>query len=173
MSNNILAPENNILAPELNKSKNYNYNFGRPIWYLFHTLAIKIKDERFFSFKNEFLNIIVYVCKNIVCDTCAKHSSDYLEKIGFLNIDTKEKLNYELFYFHNEVNKELISKYNRQIDLFLYENLESTYRNQNTQMVIQSFLKYDFYAKKYHVKNEENVLYLTKWFSDNIDNFDD
>lgn len=155
-----------------NVNKKYNYNFGRPIWYLFHTLAIKVKDEIFLSFRDELLNIIMFICKNIVCPTCAEHSTEYLEKINFLKIETKEKLNFELFKFHNIVNDELITKYNQNIELFLYENLEPTYKNNDTQQIIQNFLKYDFYEKKYHVNSEEKMLYLTKWFSDNFDKFD-
>jgi hypothetical protein len=161
--------ERNVLEPEPAK---YKFNFGKPIWILLHTLALKVKDDIFYSFKNDLLNIIFYICKNIVCDKCANHAVDYLNKIDFLNIETKEDLIYKLFYFHNELSKELIEKYNLKLDLFLYENLESTYRNRDTQTAIQDILKYDFYVKQYYFKNEDVILYLTKWFSDNFYNFD-
>jgi hypothetical protein len=110
-------------------------SWGPPTWYLFHTLAEKIKEDHFLEMKNEILSIIKRICSNLPCPDCAGHAS---QKLGSLNSDgilTKEDLKNVLLSFHNFVNQRLgTSQWNE-------EQLNEKYRLAKTQVIIQFFIQ--------------------------------
>jgi len=79
--------------------------WGKPTWYLLHMMATKVKDNLFPEIRTQLLATIFSICSNLPCPTCAEHAKDYLTKINFLNVQTKEELKTVLFNFHNEVNQ--------------------------------------------------------------------
>jgi len=79
--------------------------WGEPTWFLFHTLAHKIKDEFFHEKKMEILNTISLICANLPCPNCANHATEYMKNINFYAIQTKQDLKNMLFQFHNVVNQ--------------------------------------------------------------------
>jgi len=79
--------------------------WGPPTWYLFHTLAEKIKDEHFNEMKIEIISIVKRICSNLPCPDCANHAS---QKLGSLNSDaiqSKDDLKNVFLSFHNFVNQ--------------------------------------------------------------------
>jgi len=146
--------------------------WGAPTWYLFHTLAYKIKDECFSILKNELLNNIFAICRNLPCPKCATHASEYMSKINVNSIRTKEDLKYMLFRFHNEVNSRTGSP------LFPYNDLDDKYSTAITINIIQNFFIF-FQDKSFNVTNIANNMHrermitsLKEWFKLNIQNFD-
>ena len=85
--------------------KNKPMKWGAPTWFLFHTLAEKVKPEHFQDIKKDLLNLIYTICSNLPCQMCAKHAVQYLNNVNFNNITTKESLRFMLHRFHNEVNR--------------------------------------------------------------------
>ena len=71
--------------------------WGEPTWFLFHTLAEKIKEEEFLNLRGELLGYIQKICGNLPCPTCAEHASRHLNGINFNTIQTKEDLQFMLF----------------------------------------------------------------------------
>ena len=79
--------------------------WGEPTWFLFHTLAEKIKEEEFLNLRFELLGYIKKICGNLPCPTCAQHATKYLNGVNFNTIQTKKDLQFMLFSFHNDINK--------------------------------------------------------------------
>ena len=84
-------------------------DWGEPTWFLFHTLAEKVKEEEFQNIRVELLNIIYSICSNLPCPVCSTHAKQHLNGTNFNNIQTKQQLKDFFFHFHNIVNQR---KYN-------------------------------------------------------------
>ena len=96
--------------------KKYNKQkdvWGRPTWYLFHTIAAKIEPN---YYKKNYIfiwNFIKSCCSNLPCPYCRNHAVKYVKKIKNNEINTKEKLEKVLFDFHNYAN---INAYKQQFN---------------------------------------------------------
>jgi hypothetical protein len=107
--------------------------WGKPTWYMLHTLAEKIDPEMFPRLRIELLNVIMRICNNLPCPDCASHATAYLNRINFETIQTKEQLKLMLFQFHNSVNTK------KKLAVFSYADLDSTYQHANTTNIITNF----------------------------------
>jgi len=146
--------------------------WGEPIWFLFHTMAEKVKSESFSIIRKELLDTIYAICKNLPCPTCAEHASTYLNSINFNTIKTKEELKQMLFDFHNEVNQK------KGFPIFSYSELNDKYSKAITVNIIQNFMirfkdkhkSIRMIANDFHRSNL--VIVLKDWFTKNIVYFD-
>lgn len=152
---------------ETNKMK-----WGEPTWFLFHTLAQKVKEENFSQIRAELLNKIISICNNLPCPNCSKHATDYMNSINFSTILTKKDLIDLLFNFHNTVNEK------KNYPEFPYSELEEKYSKAITTNIIQYFMKF-FQDKQYNVSMLSNNMHrerlmrtLLIWFNENIKFFD-
>jgi hypothetical protein len=166
-NNNVqnVTPNIEIVKPE-KKMK-----WGEPTWYLFHTLAEKVKDEHFQFIRLDLLNTIVIICQNLPCPDCANHATEYMKKINFSTIKTKQDLKLMLFQFHNVVNKK------KKFMLFSINDLDSKYSNANTINIIHNFMYY-FQDKNHSIRMIANDIHrsriaeqLKTWFNNNIQYF--
>jgi len=130
---NTLANKIDLVNVEAVKSTN-TMKWGKPTWYLLHTLAEKVKDENFPSVRKDLLDIIYSICTNLPCPDCANHARVYLDGINFNTIQTKEDLKLMLFIFHNTVNKK------KGYAIFTQEELDSMYASAITINIIQNFM---------------------------------
>jgi hypothetical protein len=145
--------------------------WGAPTWYLFHTIAEKVREESFPSIRSELLNIILTICTNLPCPDCAGHASKYIKGINFDTIVTKQDLKDMLFRFHNSVNAR------KNFPLFTQTELNSKYASANTVAIIQNFFQvYD--KSNASSKLSVNFLYrsttmsnIKTWFTLNIGHF--
>jgi hypothetical protein len=79
--------------------------WGYSTWLVFHTIAEKIKDEKFTEEKDNIIKYIKSICNNLPCPDCSKHSTETLKKFNFnKKINSKDDLKIFLFEFHNLVN---------------------------------------------------------------------
>jgi len=145
--------------------------WGEPTWFLFHTLAEKVKEEHFHSIRYELLNTIVIICKNLPCPDCANHASEYIKKIDFNSIKTKEDLKLLFFQFHNIINKK------KKYPLFSIDELDLKYSNANLINIIQLFM-FHFQDKHHSIRMLANDLYRSRiadqlkiWFNNYIQYF--
>ena len=145
--------------------------WGPAVWYLFHTLAEKIKNELFSSIRIELLNNIYSISVNLPCPMCATHAKEYLDKINFNHIQTKTELKNMLFHFHNDVNKR------KNIPVFPREELDEKYSKAVTMNIINNFMHHfqDKYRSPKLIANDLQrrriVGILKDWFRRNISNF--
>jgi hypothetical protein len=141
------------------------------IWFLFHTLAEKIKEESFHYIRVELLNNIYSICVNLPCPVCSTHAKEYMEKINFNTIRTKEDLKNMLFQFHNNVNLR------KNVPLFPREQLDEKYSKAVTINIIQNFINHfsDRYRSHKLIADDlmrsRITIILKKWFSNNINHF--
>lgn len=129
------APLNNPFYPKANETVQTESKmvWGKPTWYMLHTMAEKIKVEHFPRLRLELLNIIVRICNNLPCPDCANHATAYMNRMNFDNIQTKEQLKLMLYQFHNHVNTK------KNYPLFPMNQLDSTYQQANTTNIITNF----------------------------------
>lgn len=144
--------------------------WGPSTWIFFHTLAEKIKEDKFIIIKSELHNILLQISYNLPCPDCANHAKIFWSKVNFNNVNTKTDLKNILFTFHNIVNK----RKNKQ--LYKYEDLNNYKNNQ----LIQSF---NNFIKNFHTHGNMKLineswrrtillLQIKKWFLKNLQNFE-
>lgn len=145
--------------------------WGEPTWFLFHTMAQKIKDENFGSMRLNILNTISLICNNLPCPDCANHASEYMKKINPNTIKNKEDLKLMLFQFHNVVNQR------KGYPLFSVDGLDAKYSSAITLNIIQNFM-YHFQDKHFSIRMIANDMHrkrvselLKTWFNENIQYF--
>lgn len=170
-SNNQQIAEKNLITQASNNEKK-KMKWGEPIWFLFHTLAEKVKEESFQTIRLDLLNTISIICNNLPCPDCANHASEYIRKINFSSIKTKQDLKLMLFQFHNVVNQK------KKFLLFSIDNLDSKYSKANTVNIIKNFML-NFQEKNHSIRMIANDMHrsrvadqLKTWFNNNIQYFD-
>jgi hypothetical protein len=152
--------------------KNKPMKWGAPTWFLFHTLAEKVKPEHFQDIRKDLLNLIYTICSNLPCQMCAKHAVQYLNNVNFNNITTKESLRFMLHRFHNEVNRK------KNVPEFPVDQLTKKYYGANTINIIHYFMPF-FEDRHRNMKmiaddlhRSQVALRLKAWFNKNIDCFE-
>ena len=147
--------------------------WGEPTWFLFHTIAEKVKPEYFNEYKNEIFEIIKTICHTLPCPDCAKHATEHMKKIYFQNIRTKEDLQIMLWSFHNEVNAR------KGFAVFPFENVSTKYSLAKTRNVIQHFIHHhqDKHASFRMIADDLNRQRVTNnlrnWFIQHIQLFEE
>ena len=154
------------VKPEEKKMK-----WGEPTWFLFHTLAHKIKEDNFSQIKNDFLNMCFLICRNLPCPLCAEHATEYMQKANFNAIQTKQQLKDFFFEFHNMVNVK------KGFPVFAKVDLDEKYSRAITINIVQNFIR-NFRDKSRSIRNIANDFHreralttINQWFSKNISNF--
>ena len=86
-----------------------NYTlWGPATWILFHTLAEKVKEDKFPIIKYQLISFIKQICQSLPCPDCAQHATQLLSQYkNYHLIKTKEDFKFFLFNFHNMVNARL------------------------------------------------------------------
>lgn len=158
-------------VPTTNPSKK-PMKWGEPTWFLFHTLAEKVKPEFFPEIQKELLNLIYSICSNLPCPNCAKHATQYLNGINFNTIATKDALRFMLHRFHNEVNRR------KGVPEFPLDQLTQKYSAANTVNIIHYFMPH-FEDSQRSMKliaddlhRSRVALQMKAWFNKNIGYFD-
>ena len=108
--------------------------WGNTIWYLFHTIAHKIKEEEFLNSKKDLIFLINTICSNLPCPECSNDAINILNKVDLNKINTKQEFKIFLFNFHNHVNKKLEKPIFNEKDLddkYSKANILSLYKNFN------------------------------------------
>jgi hypothetical protein len=157
----------NIQTPSTKKMK-----WGEPTWFLFHTLAEKVREESFSQIRVELLNTIYSICANLPCPDCAEHASAYMNGINYKAIQTKQQLKQMLYSFHNTINAK------KGFSIFPANELDSKYSNMGLIRVIYNFMPY-FQDKSKSIRMIANDFHrsriaeqLKKWFNANIKYFE-
>jgi len=169
----VVQPPTVAITPEIvEEPKKKVIRWGQPTWFLFHTLAEKVKPELFQVVKKDLLNLIYTICVNLPCPTCADHAKSYLNGINFQTIENKEQLKFMLFSFHNSVNDR------KGVAKFSIDELNAKYKLAITANVIQNFIIH-FKLKTNSIRLLANELQRIKiveqvknWMNSNIQCFD-
>jgi hypothetical protein len=146
--------------------------WGEPTWFMFHTLAEKIKPEYFPVMRDELLNIVLTICSNLPCPDCARHAKQYMNGVNFNAIRSKDDLRILFHRFHNEINMK------KGFPLFPFDELSDKYSKANTVNIIHYFMMH-FEDKHTSFRMIADDLHraricsqLRAWFSKNIGYFE-
>jgi len=130
--------QNSSMAPvlsreEVKQGQSGKIKWGAPTWYLFHTLAEKVKENSFPLIRKELLDIIFTICTNLPCPDCANHATRFMQGVNYDTIVTKQDLKELLFRFHNSVNSK------KGFPIFSRSELDDMYSKANTSNIILNF----------------------------------
>jgi hypothetical protein len=109
--------------------------WGPCTWYLFHSLAEKIKEEHFSDLRLGLLSIMKEICSSLPCPDCAGHATHFMTRLNVNRIQTKNDMKMMLLSFHNEVNRRL----NKPI--FTETQLNEKYSKAKTGEVVKYFVQ--------------------------------
>lgn len=148
------------------------YNvWGPAIWNLFHTLAEKIKPEKFNKVKFALYNQIQIIAYNLPCPICSSGAKVYFNVINkFMVNQVKEKEDFKnfIYLFHNYVNKK------KSKPLFNRINLDEQYKKKKLPDVINTFSNcYESKGVFTEMHSSMNRKFILKNFLKFIKNFND
>tara|TARA_Y100000389_G_scaffold204365_1_gene256502 strand:+ start:2680 stop:3147 length:468 start_codon:yes stop_codon:yes gene_type:complete len=108
--------------------------WGNVVWYLFHSLAEKIDENKFNNNKNIIITTTKLICSCLPCPDCSKDATNILNKIN-LNaiINSKNELIKFYYDFHNNINSKL------KKPQFKYNDLNK-YKNANFNLIYNNFI---------------------------------
>lgn len=145
--------------------------WGPPTWIMFHTMAEKI-DEQFFSQNSlNILQIIQTISSNLPCELCSNHAKQYMNKVRFNTIRTKDDFKRFLFDFHNDVNKR------KGYPLFEISQLKTQYTDREIKQCVYEFMiHFQKKTRNIHLISQEmyrqrNANSVREWFRQNIQHF--
>lgn len=145
--------------------------WGNACWYLFHTLAFKLKEKEEKEYVPILLKHILSICSNLPCPECSNHAVNILKKLNVKAVTTKEKMIEALLIFHNIVNGRLGKKaFTRKEhdELYSRANLFSIcnnfFRVMSVSLQNEKALLNNFHRKK-------NVKEFDAWIRSNIHMF--
>jgi hypothetical protein len=107
-------------------------DWGNAVWLLFHTLAVKLKQEH----QSELpilISHITQICNNLPCPDCQQHASRTMAQVKASQITSNAALIDFLWRFHNDVNK-------RSQGVFYPKEALDKYTTANTFNVIKHFI---------------------------------
>lgn len=137
-------PPKPVVSPPEKKTMTW----GEPTWFFFHTLAEKVKPDKFPKIKRDLVNIVRMICNNLPCPICAEHATAFMNKVNFNAINTRDNLKMLFFRFHNEVNMrkgyslftedELNEKYPTAITNNIFGNFVQAFEKKNGSMKLMA-----------------------------------
>jgi len=144
--------------------------WGPPIWNFLHTLATKIKDDKYNEIGGELFFYIQKICGNLPCPECSQHAKAFLGKVIFKRVATKDDLIKLLFLFHNAVNRKKmkpnfsfddIQNYSKNNLINAYNNFISAFNTKGNMKLLA-----DSFQRKLILQE------FRKWLIKNLSNFD-
>lgn len=108
--------------------------WGNACWYLFHTLAEKLKQDQEAEITALF-DEIKNICGNLPCPTCSAHAISKLATIRPNSVKTKDDLINVLVEFHNSVNTRL------KKPLFTKEECREKYKKAILTNIVTHFIQ--------------------------------
>lgn len=146
--------------------------WGNACWQLFHVTAVNLKETDSHLIP-EIVNIISLICNNLPCPYCTKHANETLSRVKKNQINTKEKLIYFLWKFHNIVNQ------NNKKDIFTRENHDLLYKNKNLKDIVRKWTNImnhiwkggDYHQMMHTMSRQNMVRRVALFYKNNIDAF--
>ena len=144
--------------------------WGPAIWIFLHTMAAKIKEDKYAQLAPQLFSFIQKICSNLPCPDCAAHARSFLSKIVFSRVATKVDLIRLFFIFHNTVNRRLnkqvfsidnIDRYSKYSLVIAYNQFIGAFSTKGNMKLLA-----DSFQRKLITRE------LRRWFLANIQNFE-
>ena len=133
--------------------------WGNTVWYLFHSIAHKIREDKFEFHKTRLIYILENICNTLPCPECSKDAAAMLKKINYDSIKNKAEFKLLIFNFHNSINEklkkprfefhELDNKYSKANIDVIYNNLSIIYTSNINipHLMSSSFHRHNIFPK--------------------------
>jgi hypothetical protein len=171
INKNAITKSNRIILETNKQFSSQKLLWGPPIWFLFHTMAEKLKPTSFLLLKGSLINIIKKICSNLPCPECSRHSIMYMDTLDLTTMNSKEDFKHFLFEFHNSVNVR------KKQSVFQRLQLDEKYKNANFYNIIVSFFS-AFLQKSKNIRQLSDdfhkksiAKYVSMWLKENRDHF--
>ena len=79
-------------------------DWGPPVWNLLHTMAAKVKEDKYHTIHLQLYNFVIQICYNLPCETCSNHAKSFLYKIKPHDLKKKSDLINLLYVFLHTLN---------------------------------------------------------------------
>ena len=171
-SNSVIIQNKNNVSNNNTTTEDGRSRWGPSIWYLFHTLSFKIKEEEFSGICVELLDIIKIICKNLPCPSCAQHATEYMQRLNYNSIQNKDDFKRFFFNFHNDVNKRVEKSF------FSLEDFDNKYGSANTLNIIKNFMQiFQYKSNSFNMiandmQRQRQIDLMKVWFTNNVNKFD-
>ncbi len=109
--------------------------WGNATWFMFHTLAEKIKPEHPEEIR-ALLSYITNICVNLPCPYCSQHARNNIAQCRPNMVKTKDDLKIFVWQLHNRVNAQL------RKPIVSYEECTRKYKFARTLHIINYFKHY-------------------------------
>ena len=142
--------------------------WGNATWYVMHTLAYKLKEDKDIS---GLIEQILKICDNLPCIDCRNHAVNLLAKTNIKNINNKQQLILFLLEFHNIVNRKL------NTPIFTLTENNELYSRSNTKEIVKHFIQVlhnQNYNEKSLLQSYHRKLFLKNfiiYMNNNIDKY--
>ena len=103
--------------------------WGPPIWNFLHTLAEKIREDKYPELGGQLVNFIQRVATHLPCPDCSQHASRFFKNAPPGAFNTKQKLKESLFVMHNVVNRRKNKEVTKMsiLEQYKYRNVGRAY----------------------------------------------
>ena len=125
--------------------------WGNNVWFLFHSLAEKIDENKFVTIKNHIIETTKLICSCLPCPDCSKDATEILNKMNLNNMLNNKNDIIKFYYdFHNHINKKLkkpqynysyLNKYKKANFNLILNNFITIFLNQphNPKLITENF----------------------------------
>jgi len=122
-----------VTTPEKNMKKK---EWANAVWFLFHTLAEKIKEEYCPAELSILFGHVTSICNNLPCPDCQGHAMLVVNKADKRTVTaSKENFKNFLWQFHNGVNQRI------KLPYFSKQQLDDKYKMAKTSAIVQNFIQ--------------------------------
>ena len=132
--------------------------WGNSAWFLFHTLAEKLKPQYSSSESPRLLASILNICHNLPCEDCSNHAMQNIRQLNTRIVHNKETLQHFLWRLHNTVNRQL-GKRQHPFDI-----CKNKYKLARTNNIIA------YFNTSFHMATHTNTLTLHSGMKKNAKN---
>jgi len=131
-------------------------HWGTITWIFFHTMAEKIKEDKFDAGRSFLLNTIVSLCHNLPCPDCRQHAIKTLQIHPIGVVTTKEQLKSYLLSFHNSVNlmkrkktydSAILDKYKTASLRKAYSILTATFQTSSNRLMLDQMARKQMFVE--------------------------
>lgn len=130
-------------------------HWGTITWIFFHTIAEKIKDDKFEAGRDFLLSTIVTLCYNLPCPDCRQHAIRILQAHPIKVVKSKEELKSYLHSFHNSVNlhrrkktydTSVLDKYKTASLIKAYSILTTVFQTSSHRLMLDQMARKQMFA---------------------------
>ncbi len=138
-------------------------------WHFLHCFVQKIKNDEFPNICDDMVEHIISILSNLPCPDCAYHSIEFMSKVNYKNIKSKNDLITIIYELHNSVNKRLRKPNYPKTSLVKYDNFD--FRIICRQFIFHFHTKGNMKLLAHNLQRQQFINKFKLWLNNNINKF--